>query len=317
MNETLKKQPLIAVVGPTASGKTALAVELALYFGGEVVSAESMQGYKRMDIATAKPDEAENKGVPHHLIDLIEPDGAAFSVAQYARCAHAAIADIAARGRVPILAGGTGLYIDAVIDNIDFSNIRSDESVRAELYAQAEAHGNEYMLEMLRAVDPELAAALHPNNLGRILRALEVYRVTGVPMSEHQRRSRQTPERYDVCMIGLNFTDRAMLYDRVNRRVDLMIERGLIDEARAVSAVCRGTALQAIGYKELIPYLDAGAPLEECINRLKQSTRRYAKRQLSWFRRDARIVWLMVDKSESLRELTEKAVCVVHKSGIL
>lgn len=317
MNETLKKQPLIAVVGPTASGKTALAVELALYFGGEVVSADSMQVYKRMDIATAKPDEAEKKGVPHHLIDLIEPDGAAFSVAQYARCAHAAIADIAARGRVPILAGGTGLYIDAVIDNIDFSNIRSDESVRAELYAQAEAHGNEYMLEMLRAVDPELAAALHPNNLGRILRALEVYRVTGVPMSEHQRRSRQTPERYDVCMIGLNFTDRAMLYDRVNRRVDLMIERGLIDEARAVSAVCRGTALQAIGYKELIPYLDAGAPLEECINRLKQSTRRYAKRQLSWFRRDARIVWLMVDKSESLRELTEKAVCVVHKSGIL
>ena len=317
MNETLKKQPLIAVVGPTASGKTALAVELALYFGGEVVSADSMQVYKRMDIATAKPDEAEKKGVPHHLIDLIEPDGAAFSVAQYARCAHAAIADIAARGRVPILAGGTGLYIDAVIDNIDFSNIRSDESVRAELYAQAEAHGNEYMLEMLRAVDPELAAALHPNNLGRILRALEVYRVTGVPMSEHQRRSRQTPERYDVCMIGLNFTDRAMLYDRVNRRVDLMIERGLTDEARAVSAVCRGTALQAIGYKELIPYLDAGAPLEECINRLKQSTRRYAKRQLSWFRRDARIVWLMVDKSESLRELTEKAVCVVHKSGIL
>ena len=307
MNETLKKQPLIAVVGPTASGKTALAVELALYFGGEVVSADSMQVYKRMDIATAKPDEAEKKGVPHHLIDLIEPDGAAFSVAQYARCAHAAIADIAARGRVPILAGGTGLYIDAVIDNIDFSNIRSDESVRAELYAQAEAHGNEYMLEMLRAVDPELAAALHPNNLGRILRALEVYRVTGVPMSEHQRRSRQTPERYDVCM----------MYDRVNRRVDLMIERGLIDEARAVSAVCRGTALQAIGYKELIPYLDAGAPLEECINRLKQSTRRYAKRQLSWFRRDARIVWLMVDKSESLRELTEKAVCVVHKSGIL
>lgn len=317
MNETLKKQPLIAVVGPTASGKTALAVELALYFGGEVVSADSMQVYKRMDIATAKPDEAEKKGVPHHLIDLIEPDGAAFSVAQYARCAHAAIADIAARGRVPILAGGTGLYIDAVIDNIDFSIIRSDESVRAELYAQAEAHGNEYMLEMLRAVDPELAAALHPNNLGRILRALEVYRVTGVPMSEHQRRSRQTPERYDVCMIGLNFTDRAMLYDRVNRRVDLMMERGLIDEARAVSAVCRGTALQAIGYKELIPYLDAGAPLEECINRLKQSTRRYAKRQLSWFRRDARIVWLMVDKSESLRELTEKAVCVVHKSGIL
>ena len=281
MNETLKKQPLIAVVGPTASGKTALAVELALYFGGEVVSADSMQVYKRMDIATAKPDEAEKKGVPHHLIDLIEPDGAAFSVAQYARRAHAVIADIAARGRVPILAGGTGLYIDAVIDNIDFSNIRSDEAVRAEL------------------------------------RALEVYRVTGVPMSEHQRRSRQMPARYDVCMIGLNFTDRAMLYDRVNRRVDLMMERGLLDEARAVSAVCRGTALQAIGYKELIPYLDAGAPLEECINRLKQSTRRYAKRQLSWFRRDARIVWLMVDKSESLRELTEKAVCVVHKSGIL
>lgn len=317
MNETLKKQPLIAVVGPTASGKTALAVELALCFGGEVVSADSMQVYKRMDIATAKPDEAEKKGVPHHLIDLIEPDGAAFSVAQYARRAHAAIADIAARGRVPILAGGTGLYIDAVIDNIDFSNIRSDESIRAGLHALAKAHGNAYMLSLLRAVDPELAAALHPNNLGRILRALEVYRVTGVPMSEHQRRSRQTPARYDVCMIGLNFTDRAMLYDRVNRRVDLMMERGLLDEARAIRFACRGTALQAIGYKELLPHLDGGAPLEECVNRLKQSTRRYAKRQLSWFRRDERIIWLMVDKSESLRELTEKAVCVVHKSGIL
>ena len=171
MNETLKKQPLIAVVGPTASGKTALAVELALYFGGEVVSADSMQVYKRMDIATAKPDEAEKKGVPHHLIDLIEPDGAAFSVAQYARRAHAVIADIAARGRVPILAGGTGLYIDAVIDNIDFSNIRSDEAVRAELRALADAHGNDYMLGLLREADPELAASLHPNNLGRILRA--------------------------------------------------------------------------------------------------------------------------------------------------
>ena len=166
MNETLKKQPLIAVVGPTASGKTALAVELALYFGGEVVSADSMQVYKRMDIATAKPDEAEKKGVPRHLIDLIEPDGAAFSVAQYARRAHAVIADIAARGRVPILAGGTGLYIDAVIDNIDFSNIRSDESVRAELYAQAEAHGNEHMLEMLRAVDPSLRPRCTQTTLG-------------------------------------------------------------------------------------------------------------------------------------------------------
>lgn len=317
MDGTGKKQPLIAVVGPTASGKTALAVELALRFGGEVVSADSMQVYKRMDIATAKPDEAEKKGVPHHLIDLIEPDGAAFSVAQYARRAHAAIADIAARGRVPILAGGTGLYIDAVIDNIDFSNIRSDEAVRAELRALADAHGNDYMLGLLREADPELAASLHPNNLGRILRALEVYRVTGVPMSEHQRRSRQTPARYDVCMIGLNFTDRAMLYDRVNRRVDRMMEHGLLDEARAISAVCRGTALQAIGYKELLPHLDGGAPLESCIDHLKQSTRRYAKRQLSWFRRDERIVWLMVDQSGSLQELTEKAVCVVHKSGIL
>lgn len=317
MDGTGKKQPLIAVVGPTASGKTALAVELALRFGGEVVSADSMQVYKRMDIATAKPDEAEKKGVPHHLIDLIEPDGAAFSVAQYARRAHAAIADIAARGRVPILAGGTGLYIDAVIDNIDFSNIRSDEAVRAELRALADAHGNDYMLGLLREADPELAASLHPNNLGRILRALEVYRVTGVPMSEHQRRSRQMPARYDVCMIGLNFTDRAMLYDRVNRRVDRMMERGLLDEARAIGSACRGTALQAIGYKELLPHLDGGAPLESCIDRLKQSTRRYAKRQLSWFRRDERIVWLMVDQSGSLQELTEKAVCVVHKSGIL
>lgn len=311
------KLPLVVVAGPTASGKTALAVELALRFGGEVVSADSMQVYRGMDIATAKPDEAEMKGVPHHLIDFIEPDGAAFSVADYARLAHAAIDGIAARGRLPILAGGTGLYIGAVVDNLDYGEIPASPEVREELKTQARERGGEAMLEELRGVDPALAERLHPNNLGRVLRALEVYRVTGIPMSEHQRRSRLTPARYEPCMLGICFRDREKLYERIDRRVDLMMERGLLDEAREVSRRCGGTARQAIGYKELQPYLEGRAPLEECVARLKQATRNYAKRQLTWFRRDGRIRWLCADEFSSPAELAQKAAELVHNSILL
>lgn len=199
------------------------------------------------------------KGVPHHLIDFIEPDGAAFSVADYARLAHAAIDGIAARGRLPILAGGTGLYIGAVVDNLDYGEIPASPEVRKELKTQARERGGEAMLEELRGVDPALAERLHPNNLGRVLRALEVYRVTGIPMSEHQRRSRLTPARYEPCMLGICFRDREKLYERIDQRVDLMMERGLLDEAREVSRRYGGTARQAIGYKERALSGGAGA----------------------------------------------------------
>lgn len=309
--------PLVVVAGPTASGKTALAVELALRFGGEVVSADSMQVYRRMDIATAKPDEAEMRGVPHHLIDFIEPDDAAFSVADYARLAHAAIGEIAARGKLPILAGGTGLYIGAVVDNLDYGDIPASPEIREELRRRAQERGGAAMLEELRAVDPALADRLHPNNLGRVLRALEVYRTTGIPMSEHQRRSRLTPARYELCMLGIGFHDRAKLYERIDRRVDEMMARGLLDEAREISRLYGGTARQAIGYKELQPYLDGVAPLEESVARLKQATRNYAKRQLTWFRRDERVRWLYADEFSSSAGLAQKASELVHNSKIL
>lgn len=317
MDGSTEKIPLIVVVGPTASGKTGLAVELAKSFDGEVVSADSMQIYKRMDIATAKPTDAEQQGIPHHLIDFLEPDAADFSVASYAKLAHECIADIHARGKTPILAGGTGLYIDAVIDNLDYSGTRGDRAEREKLISELEAEGGAGLLEKLREIDPEYAATLHPNSGWRILRALETYRATGITMSEQQRRSRLSPARYDLCMLGLAFSDRALLYDRINRRVDLMLASGLLDEARQISRSYGGTARQAIGYKELAPYFDGILPLETCVDRLKQMSRRYAKRQLTWFRRDERINWLIVDQLVTTEEITKSAKNVIHKSRVL
>ncbi|MEM1483542.1 tRNA (adenosine(37)-N6)-dimethylallyltransferase MiaA [Oscillospiraceae bacterium PP1C4] len=317
MIEQSNKIPLLVVVGPTASGKTGLAIELARSLNGEVVSADSMQIYKRMEIGTAKPTADEMGDISHHLIDFVEPDDAAFSVADYARLARTAIAEISARSKLPILSGGTGLYVNAVIDNIDYTDIASDEKVRQQLNALAQEKGNEHMLALLAEADPALAATLHPNNLGRILRALEVYRLTGITMSEHQRRSRLVPAQYDLCMLGLNFSDRAHLYERINRRVDLMIKAGLLDEAQEISKSYGGTARQAIGYKELQPYLDGELPLEVCIDNLKQATRHYAKRQLTWFRRDERIHWILADTFENAKDLVLAAQNIVHNSGIL
>ncbi len=317
MTEPTKRIPLVAVVGPTASGKTGLAVELAKAFDGEVVSADSMQVYRQMDIATAKPTAKEMSGIPHHLIDFLEPDDAAFSVADYAGLAHAAISEIAGRKKFPILAGGTGLYVNAVVDNINYTEIQNDESVRLELGSVAKEKGNQFLLGQLAAVDPELAAALHPNNLGRIIRALEVYRLTGVPMSEHQRRSRMEGPRYDLCMLGLSFAERKNLYDRINRRVDAMMEAGLLEEARRISRIYGGTARQAIGYKELEAYLNGSCALDTCVAALKQATRRYAKRQMTWFGRDSRIHWLTVDSFHDPSMLLQAAKNIIHNSGIL
>ena len=302
------KIPLVAVAGPTASGKTALAVELALRLGGEVISADSMQIYKGMDIATAKPTAAEMKGVPHHLIGFLEPTEE-FSVADYAVLAHRTIRAVHERGKLPILAGGTGLYLDAVVNNISFAEIETDGALRAELIRLAEEQGAECLLEELRTVDPESEARLHPHNLARIIRAVEVYRLTGIPMSEHQRRSRLTPRLYRTALLGLNFRDRQRLYDRIDLRVDRMLEAGLLEEARQVLAPDRlKPARQAIGYKELAPYFAGEETLAEAVGRIKQESRRYAKRQLTWFRRNERINWIYIDDCQNMEEIVAKAV---------
>ena len=291
----MEKIPVLAVVGPTASGKTSLAIEIAKEYHGEVVSADSMQIYKEMQIATAKPTVDEMQGIPHHLLDFLAPD-VSFSVAQYAALAHQTISEITARGHLPVMAGGTGLYVDAVLDDLIFAKIETDEQKRAELCAFVEAHGANALHERLREIDPESAARIHENNVGRIVRAVEVYELTGITMSEHQRNSRPKESRYRSLKIGINYKDRAVLYDRLNRRVDLMMEQGLLEEAANVRNRARKTAVQAIGYKELEPYFLHQEPLDVCIERLKQETRRYAKRQITWFSRDPNILWVYPDE---------------------
>ncbi|HJB25370.1 MAG TPA: tRNA (adenosine(37)-N6)-dimethylallyltransferase MiaA [Firmicutes bacterium] len=290
--------PLAVIAGPTASGKTALAIELALRMNGEIVSADSMQVYREMEIATAKPSIQERRGVPHHLMDFLPPEKT-YSVAEYVQDARRCIDEIASRGKLPILTGGTGLYIQSVVDNIEFSPAEADEALRKSLGELAEQKGGEALLEILREFDPETAERLHPNNLGRIIRAIEIYRVTGITMSESLRRSREHPSPYITRMLLLSFENRETLYQRINQRVDAMMDAGLMEEARRMYRrrdKLSATALQAIGYKELFPYFSGLTELETAINRMKMETRRYAKRQISWFKRDTRFHPLFVDK---------------------
>lgn len=312
-----KKQPLIAVVGPTASGKTAVGIALAKEYNGEVVSADSMQIYKGMDIATAKPDEEEMQGIPHHLISELEPTSS-FSVAEYVKLAQQKIEDIAAREKLPILVGGTGLYVSSLIDNINFDNAITDGSVRRRLTEEAEQIGNEAMLERLREIDPEAAEKIPAANLVRIIRALEVYEVTGIPFSRHKELNRMQDSLYNACIIGLTYKDRSVLYDRINKRVDIMLQKGLIEECRAVYENEKlGTACQAIGYKELIPYFENKKTKEECIDKIKQYSRNYAKRQLTWFRRDERIQWVEIDEDTAFSTIIAECKKVVAKTEIL
>ena len=288
--------PLAVVAGPTASGKTGLAVELALRLDGEVVSADSMQIYRRMAIATAKPTPEEQLGVPHHLIDFLEP-GEQFSVAQYVELARKTIREIRSRGKLPIVAGGTGLYIQSLVDNIAFSPQPSDPALREALRQRAQREGRESLLRELASFDPESAARLHPNNLGRVIRAIEVYRLTGKTMTQQMAQSRREPSPYRPAMLGLTYSDRQLLYNRIDRRVDAMVAQGLLEEARQMREEgLSSTAAQAIGYKELEGYFAGEEPLEEALERMKRETRRYAKRQLTWFRRDERFHWLEMDR---------------------
>lgn len=312
----MQKLPVIVVCGPTASGKTALAVSLAEIFGCEVISCDSMQIYKHMRIATAKPTEEEMRGIRHHLIDFLEPNQE-FSVADYVRLASECISDISSRGKIPLICGGTGLYVSSLIDNIGFDYTCSSTEVRNELSKLADEKGGEYLLKLLNEFDPETAQRLHPNNIPRIIRAIEVYKVSGTTMSEAIKRSkRESP--YEPCMIGITCSDRQKLYDRINLRVDKMLDMGLLAETESVlSDSDLKTSFQAIGYKELAPYFNGEKSLDECIEKLKRETRRYAKRQLTWFRRDDRIHWIYSDLYSEYSEIVNVAARIIRQSGIL
>ena len=292
----MKKIPLIVVGGPTASGKTALAIELAKALDGEIVSADSMQIYKYMDIGTAKPTTDELKECPLHLIGFREPD-CDFSVADYTELAHKTIADITARGKVAIMCGGTGLYINSVVNDVDFGEYENDYELRKSLDELAKKDGAGVLLDMLAEFDPVSAKRLHPNNVKRIIRAIEFYKVSGVPISEHQERTKLKESRYDATMFLINH-NREVLYDRINRRVDIMISDGLVDEVRSIMNMGYSrdlNSMQGIGYKEMIAYLEGEISLADAIDMIKQNSRRYAKRQLTWFRRDGRINMLSPD----------------------
>ena len=311
-----KPNTLIAVVGPTASGKTALAIALAKELGGEIVSADSMQIYRGMDIATAKPTPEEMAEVPHHLIGFWPPEKP-FSVAQYAILAREKIDDILRRGRVPVLCGGTGLYIKAIVDHIQYEEeTGEDAALRERLRRQAQDEGNLAVWRQLQAMDPQTAERIHPNNLGRVIRAIEVMQVSGRSIREQEERSRQAPCPYHVIQIGLRYRNGENLYERIGRRVDAMAEAGLPEEARAVRQQgLTATAAQAIGYKELYDWMDGTLPLEEALENLKRSTRRYAKRQLTWFGADARIRWIEPDALQAGETVTEQAMKIIENDG--
>lgn len=305
----MKKIPLIVVAGPTASGKTGLAIEIAKAVDGEIISADSMQIYKYMDIGTAKATEEEQSQCLHHLLDIIEPD-CEFSVADYTKLAHECIADIVSRGKIPVMCGGTGLYIDSVVNDVDFGELNTDYRLRDQLQKLAEKEGGEKLIEILREFDPISAKRLHPNNLKRVIRAIEFYKTSGIPISEHQEMTKQKESRYNAVMFMINH-DREVLYERINRRVDIMVNDGLYDEVKKLMGMGYTpdlNSMQGIGYKELISHLNAEITLDEAIEQIKQNSRRYAKRQLTWFRRNENINLLSPDNAtqQALKIIDEK-----------
>ncbi|WP_297872505.1 tRNA (adenosine(37)-N6)-dimethylallyltransferase MiaA [uncultured Oscillibacter sp.] len=299
---------IVCVVGPTACGKTTLGVLLAQRFGGEVVSADSMQIYRGMTIGTAAPTEAEMGGVPHHMIAVADPRER-WSAARYAETAIPIVDDILRRGKLPILVGGTGLWLEAVVRGRSFAAGQAGGAVRAELQRQLEAGGIAPLLEELRTVDPEAAERLHPADEKRILRALEVWRETGKTISEHNRETGRLPPRYDAVWIGLRFADREDMRSLIDRRVDAMAAAGLTEEVRALvdQGVPRdSTAMQAIGYKELLAVLDGQQSREEALETVKLRSRQYAKRQLTWLRRNPEIHWICWGEKQTAPEEQEK-----------
>ena len=293
----LSKPRVVAVGGPTASGKTALSVALAKAFDGEIINADSMQIYRNLDVGTAKPSAEERQGIPHYLLDFLEPE-MPYSVADFTAAADPLIRKLTARGKLPVVVGGTGLYITSLLNGMNFAPGKIDPAIRARLQARADAVGGAVLYAQLQSIDPDYAAQVHPNNLPRVIRALELYEATGRKMSAERISARAAEPPYRSLCLCLTCRDRAALYDRIGRRVDLMVKNGVLDEAKQVYEHRESyrTAAQAIGYKEFFPYFEGTASLEECTEKLKQATRNYAKRQLTWFRRQNDAVWLYIDE---------------------
>ena len=289
----IKKRPLVILTGPTAVGKTALSIELAKTIGGEIISADSMQVYSRMDIGSAKITPEEMAGVPHHLIDVLEPDQE-FNVVVFQELAKRALAEIYSRGHIPIVAGGTGFYIQALLYDIDFTENDEDTALRRSLEEQAKREGAEALYERLRAVDPESCESIHAHNVKRVIRAIEFYEKTGKKISVHNMEQRQNSSPYHFAYFVLN-DDRERIYERINERVDLMMAQGLMEEVRALrESGCRKdmVSMQGLGYKELLSCLEGELSLEEAVYLIKRNTRHFAKRQLTWFRREKEVTWI-------------------------
>ena len=306
---------IICIAGPTASGKTALAVALAKELHGEVVSCDSMQVYRHMNVGTAKPTREEMDGIVHHMIDVANPDED-FSVSRYCQMAAPIVDDIVARGKTAIIAGGTGLYMDSLIRGNDFAPFPST-GVREKLEAQADNEGMETMLNLLQSIDPESAARLHLADRKRIIRALEVYYETGSTITAHNLATQALPPRYSPLWLGLDFARRETLYERINRRVDIMLEQGLVEEIRSLLNMGippTATAMQAIGYKEFVDALKGKCSIDSAADQVRQSSRHYAKRQLTWFRRNPNIHWLTYDDGQGFSEILEKARQVLHET---
>ena len=295
------KPKVIVIAGPTASGKTSTSIKIAKELNGEIISADSMQVYKEMNIGTAKPSMEERDGVMHYLMDIVSPDEL-YNVTMYKKMAEEAIEEILAKGKVPIIVGGTGLYISTLINGIEFSEVQEDTEYRNEMQALAESKGPNYLHDMLREVDPVAADSIDMNNIRRVIRALEIYKVTGKTKTQLDEESRKETK-YDYMVYGIE-TPREKLYDRINLRVDKMLEEGLIEEVKSLleKYELSKTALQGLGYKEVKAYLEEQISYEEMVEVLKMETRRYAKRQLTWFRREDKIKWYSLD------EITDKIV---------
>lgn len=296
---------IICVVGPTASGKSALAVDIALHFGGEVISCDSMQVYKNMNIGTAKTTESEMKGVAHHLIDILDINQK-FSVSDYVRLASDCVSDVQNRGKLPVFCGGTGLYIDSFIKGIEFGEYQVDPDLAKKYQEIVSTSGFESLHNLLKSVDPESAEKIQPENVKRVMRALEVSESTGIPMSRWNRLQLEKAVKRDALYIGLTFENRSVLYDRINKRVDDMMRAGLLEEAYGLvqsGIESSPTAGQAIGYKEFYPYFKGEAQLDECVERLKINSRHYAKRQITWFSANKEIMTIAVDS------MTKEDVC--------
>lgn len=301
----MNKIKTITVCGPTASGKTSLGVELAKKLNGEIVSADSIQIYKGVNIASAKPDLEEMQGIKHHLIDFVSPDED-YSVAQFVKDASKCIEEINSKGKTPIIVGGTGLYIDTLINNIQLLENSFDEKVREELSIRLESEGVDRLYCELEKIDPDAASKIHKNNYVKVLRALEIYYSSGKTLSQQNELSHLQESLYDNIYICLNVKNREYLYDRINKRVDIMIQQGLVEEAKNFySKKIGNTSSQAIGYKELKPYLDDLLSLDECVENLKKATRNYAKRQMTWFRRNSKINYFYIDDYADKQSLTD------------